>query len=135
MFYTFTLFWSQSLITSAAFLWNCTALLASHFLMKHALPPGLSCRTTIVTLLPERWINDSFHALRCAGHGGRRINCSPPSGIYKNQGSVKAATSADTADLVSIRVLCEPLSCYCTVLHTSVVSALHAVFFLIQLAP
>lgn len=35
------------------------------------------------------------------GHDSRRIKCSPPSGIYRNQGAVKAATSADTADLVS----------------------------------
>lgn len=35
------------------------------------------------------------------GHDGRRINCSRASGIWENRGAVKAATSADAADLVS----------------------------------
>lgn len=53
------------------------------------------------------------------GDDGWRINCRTPAGFYENGGAVKAATSADTADLVSnnvdeLRVLCRPPSYYCT---------------------
>lgn len=56
--------------------------------------------TATVMLPPEHWINGSLHALRCAGDEGRRINGASPLRLSENGGAVKAATSADTADLV-----------------------------------
>lgn len=61
------------------------------------------------------------------GLDARRINCSPPRGIYESQGALKAATSADTANLVSKFFVNQS-----TVLTHFGGFCLHTVFYLIQ---